>query len=66
MRKTALVLTTVGVAAAVALGGCSSSGGSNNSGGNNSSGGNSSGKMQVGVILPDRGAPAVEHVRGVA
>ena len=57
MRKTALVLTTVGVAAAVALSGCSSSGGSkNNTGGNNTGGsttGAASGKVQVGVILPD-------------
>lgn len=57
MRKSVLVIASVGVAAAVALGGCSSSGGSGNGGstnGNTSTTGNgSSGGMQVGVILPD-------------
>jgi len=55
MRKSALVLASVGVAAALAVTGCSSSGGSNNSGNNNSTGSNngSSSKIQVGVILPD-------------
>jgi D-xylose transport system substrate-binding protein len=62
MRKSALVIASVGAAAAVALGGCSSSGGSNNAGsttgttpttGSAATGGSSSGGMQVGVILPD-------------
>lgn len=62
MRKSALVIASVGVAAAVALGGCSSSGGSNagsttgttpTTGSAPTTAGSSSGGMQVGVILPD-------------
>jgi D-xylose transport system substrate-binding protein len=48
MRKSAISLVAVGVAAAVAISGCSSSKKSTNPGT-----GSSSGKPQVGVILPD-------------
>jgi D-xylose transport system substrate-binding protein len=63
MRKSAIVVTTVGVVAAVALSGCSSSkkkSSSTNTGGSSSSApagssssSTASGKVQVGVILPD-------------
>jgi D-xylose transport system substrate-binding protein len=45
MRKTTVSVAVLGVAAAIALAGCSSSGGGNSSGGG--------GKFQVGIILPD-------------
>jgi D-xylose transport system substrate-binding protein len=56
MRKSAITLVAVGAAAAVVISGCSSSGGGSkntgsNTGGNTSS--SNSGKIQVGVILPD-------------
>jgi D-xylose transport system substrate-binding protein len=50
MRKSALTVVAVGVAAAVVVSGCSSS---KKSGGTSSSGGASSNSTQVGVILPD-------------
>jgi D-xylose transport system substrate-binding protein len=58
MRKRALVLVSVGVAAATVISGCSSSknksgGTGSNSAGSSSSTGGGSGKPQVGVILPD-------------
>jgi D-xylose transport system substrate-binding protein len=52
MRKTALSLITIGVAAAVAISGCTSSKKSNGGSSSTASGGGSS-KVQVGVILPD-------------
>src|SRR5579875_2506173 len=55
MRKTTASLAALGAAAALVLSACSSSGGNNS--GNSPSGNNSSnsgsGKIQVGVILPD-------------
>jgi D-xylose transport system substrate-binding protein len=59
MRKSALTLVAVGVAAAVVVGGCSSSksgGGGNTTSpaaGGSTSGNAASGKTEVGVILPD-------------
>jgi D-xylose transport system substrate-binding protein len=63
MRKTGMALAVVGVAATLAVAGCSSSGSGSKSSntkantsansGSSSSSSNSSGKAQVGVILPD-------------